>query len=82
MLMYPVGAQSVKCSVCHFVSPVRAGGGGAAGPSRPQPGQQQQAAAQQAGQQQGRTVVIENPPSLDEAGNEVANIAVGIKTDK
>jgi len=47
-----------------------------------------QPAAGQAGssQQQGhmpktptQTVVVENPPTLDEQGNEVTNIAVGVK---
>ena len=67
MLMYPLGAQSVKCSMCHAVTVV---------------GQQSawQPAAGQAGssQQQGhmpktptQTVVVENPPTLDEQGNEV-----------
>jgi hypothetical protein len=27
------------------------------------------------------TVVVENPPSLDADGNEVANIAVGVKEE-
>jgi LSD1 subclass zinc finger protein len=63
MLMYPLGAQSVKCSVCHFVTNVSqqanwaASGGGGGG--------------QQPGQHKTQTVVVENPPSLDEQGNEV-----------
>ncbi|GIL98208.1 hypothetical protein Vretimale_3627 [Volvox reticuliferus] len=80
MLQYPVGAQSVKCSVCHYVTPVTAATATATGsaamasagpnvsqqPQRPKPTQ---------------TVVVENPPSYDDKGNEVANIAVGVKAD-
>lgn len=63
MLMYPLGAQSVKCSVCHFVTHVsQQANWGASGSA----GQQQQA-----GQPKTQTVVVENPPSLDEQGNEV-----------
>jgi len=70
MLMYPLGAQSVKCSVCHFVTHVsqQANWGG---PSS--------STGQQAQQHKSQTVVVENPPSLDEQGNEVANIAVAVK---
>jgi LSD1 subclass zinc finger protein len=68
MLMYPLGAQSVKCSVCHYVTHVSQqanwGGSGSAG-------------QQQAAQPQTQTVVVENPPSLDEKGNEVRNYWVG-----
>ena len=72
MLMYPVSASCVKCSVCHFVTPAGSGPplgpgppGGRPGPAPNQgPGQQQPAKPMQ-------TVVIENPPSLDEHGNEV-----------
>jgi len=80
MLMYPIGAQSVKCSVCHHVTPAGAppvigpnaqppAGAGGAGPSG--------AGARPAAPVQ--TVVVENPCSLDEQGNEVPNIAVGVK---
>lgn len=65
MLMYPVGAQSVKCSVCHYVTPVTASATGASQQQRPKATTQ--------------TVVVENPPTLDDQGNEVANIAVGVK---
>lgn len=63
MLMYPVSASCVKCSVCHFVTPVgsasaAAAAAGGAGSSR-------------ASDKPTQTVVIENPPSLDEHGNEV-----------
>lgn len=68
MLMYPLGAQSVKCSVCHYVTHVSQqanwGGSGSAG-------------QQQAAQPKTQTVVVENPPSLDEHGNEVCNTWAG-----
>lgn len=62
MLMYPVGAQSVKCSVCHYVTPVTAATAAAGGASGSVP------AARPKTKQ---TVVVENPPSYDEKGNEV-----------
>jgi len=62
MLMYPLGAQSVKCSVCHYVTHVSQQANW--GPSS--------STGQQQGQQhKTQTVVVENPPSLDEQGNEV-----------
>ncbi|KXZ52926.1 hypothetical protein GPECTOR_8g302 [Gonium pectorale] len=68
MLMYPMGAQSVKCSVCHYVTPVTSGTAGPGGSGQPLPKPKQ-------------TVVVENPPTYDDKGNEVANIAVGVKAD-
>lgn len=76
MLMYPLGAQSVKCSVCHYVTNVGQQanwGPSSSGGGQPSGGQQQQQ------QPKTQTVVVENPPSLDEQGNEVANIAVAVK---
>jgi len=70
MLMYPNSASCVKCSVCHFVTPVGSrppAGSGPSGSSRPGPAAQ--GPPQPAKPIQ--TVVIENPPSLDEHGNEV-----------
>ncbi|GFH22054.1 zinc-finger LSD1 protein [Haematococcus lacustris] len=68
MLMFPIGAQSVKCSVCHSVTPVPAsqtqamgGGHGGGGPSGLAPGPLHN--------RPNNTVVVENPPSLDEQGN-------------
>lgn len=65
MLMYPVGAQSVKCSVCHYVTPVTATSAGpsASLPARPRPATQ--------------TVVVENPSTLDDQGNEVRRSGLG-----
>lgn len=72
MLMYPLGAQSVKCSVCHWVTNISQqaswGAGGA--------GQQQQP-EQQPPTSLPATVVVENPPSLDEQGNEVRGEVMG-----
>eukprot|EP00899_Mesostigma_viride_P001977 jgi/Mesvir1/11780/Mv00147-RA.1 len=77
-LMYAYGAQSVKCAICNditHVAPQRSQqrvammGPGAAGPST---------VPQQLPQQQ--TVVVHNPPSIDEKGNLVSNMAVGITT--
>lgn len=71
MLMYPVEAQSVKCSVCHFVSHVSSSSQSTAATSRPP-----------YNRPRNQTVVVENPSTIDEQGNEVSNIAVGVKTDK
>lgn len=71
MLMFPVGAQSVKCSVCHSVTPTSAATampgapGGSAGGSGPQTARSTVPAKQNV------TVVVENPSTLDEQGNEV-----------
>ncbi|GFR43690.1 hypothetical protein Agub_g4799 [Astrephomene gubernaculifera] len=79
MLMYPTGAQSVKCSVCHCVTPVTASAPAGSNPAQPQ--QQQQQPQQASRPKPVQTVVVENPPSVDDKGNEVANIAVGVKAD-
>jgi hypothetical protein len=78
--MYPLGAQSVKCSMCHNVTqvnpaaapppgatsqPMQPGGGG------PVPAPQQQQQQQQRPPTQ--TVVVENPPTLNEQGAEVSS---------
>eukprot|EP00884_Botryococcus_braunii_P023328 jgi/Botrbrau1/967/Bobra.114_1s0010.1 len=70
-LMYAHGAQSVKCAVCQHVTEVtssnmfRHGHHGADSPTVPSEPLTQ-------------TVVIENPPSMDEHGNQVQNIVVGV----
>eukprot|EP00879_Flechtneria_rotunda_P017045 GHRR01017851.1.p1 GENE.GHRR01017851.1~~GHRR01017851.1.p1 ORF type:complete len:139 (+),score=25.98 GHRR01017851.1:779-1195(+) len=76
MLMYPLGAQSVKCSICHYVTNVSQQANWSATNSTAATGQQQAATTPPKSLQ---TVVVENPPSLDEQGNEVANIAVAVK---
>jgi LSD1 subclass zinc finger protein len=67
MLMYPLGAQSVKCSVCHFVTNVCPHAAWPPVSSAPGPVQQRPAVPPKSMQ----TVVVENPPTLDEQGNEV-----------
>lgn len=70
---YQFGAQSVKCAMCNFVSRVQGaagvnhGGGSGSGSGG--------AALQQTGTV---TVVIENPPRLDDQGNHVTEICVGV----
>ncbi|EFJ50910.1 zinc-finger LSD1 protein, partial [Volvox carteri f. nagariensis] len=72
MLQYPVGAQSVKCSVCHTVTPVTAAtaGAGPGGPTSAGPNGLQQPQRPKPTQ----TVVVENPPSYDDKGNEVRSM--------
>ena len=78
-------ALQVKCSVCEYVTPV-----GSA--SRPQHQPQHQPQQQQLGAQGGQqstaaasnkpptttTVLVENPAGLDESGNELVNVAIGV----
>jgi LSD1 subclass zinc finger protein len=71
MLMYPLGAQSVKCSVCHFVTNVCQPANWTPSSSTPQGGTHQRPPAAPKSLQ---TVVVENPPSLDEQGNEVGGL--------
>lgn len=78
MLMYPMGAQSVKCSVCQYITPAPPTPAPMAGAMRPAGPPVPPRPAKPPTQ----TVVVENPPSLDDAGNEVANIAVGVKQEK
>ena len=60
--MYASNAQSVKCIVCNFVTSVT--------PTR---------SADTHGQVLGpEMVVVENPPTLNEAGKTVSNLSVGI----
>lgn len=69
MLMYPLGAQSVKCSVCHFVTNVSQQANWTNTSSAPTSAQQRPAEQTKAMQ----TVVVENPPTLDDQGNEVGD---------
>ncbi|KAK9812310.1 hypothetical protein WJX73_000892 [Symbiochloris irregularis] len=87
-LMYAWGAQSVKCACCNHVTPVNAhtithpptsnanagASGSGAGAARP-PGPTGNAAAPGKAV---HAVYVENPPSLDENGNEVQNLALGV----
>lgn len=65
--MYAFGAQSVKCAVCNHVTPVAGG----AAPGRAGAGGQQQPGGGGGGKPAQQAVLVQNPPSLDEAGNEV-----------
>lgn len=84
MLMFPIGAHVVKCSVCHCITPVTADNVTYEPPQPPASSghahqhQQHQAPVMAKPTQ---TVVVENPPTVDDKGNEVANIAVGVKSD-
>jgi len=68
---YQFGAQSVKCAMCNHVSRVQ----GAAGVNHGGGSGSGEAALQQTGTV---TVVIENPPRVDEQGNHQTEICVGI----
>lgn len=82
-LMYAYGAQSVKCAMCNYVTQVPPT------PTRwnPQQGSSTTPASTSSAPVPATpatskmTVVVENPPSLDDEGNEVRNIAVGVKTE-
>ncbi|CAD7701208.1 unnamed protein product [Ostreobium quekettii] len=85
-LMYAFGAQSVKCAMCNFVTQVPQTQGRwntpqapATAPTVTPPGGPSSSSVEPAVAK--TTVVVENPPSLDEEGNEVQNIAVGVKTE-
>ncbi len=74
MLMFPIGAHVVKCSVCHCITPVTADNVTYEAPQPPASSghahqQQQQQAPVMAKPTQ--TVVVENPPTVDDKGNEV-----------
>ncbi|KAK9810490.1 hypothetical protein WJX72_011530 [[Myrmecia] bisecta] len=71
-LMYAHGAQSVKCAVCNNVTPVNASSITVA-PHPPGNAGEGSSAGKTT-----QTVVVENPPSIDEDGNEIQNIAVGV----
>lgn len=92
-LMYAYGAQSVKCAVCNHVTPVASRSGPPISPYQPphqQPVHQQQwpgggpGMPSQSGASGGdsskpmQAVLVENPPTLDEGGNEVQNVALGL----
>lgn len=77
-LMYAFGAGSVKCAVCNTVTPVNQSTmtvlPAQHGP--PSSGTEGESEAPKAHPTQ--TVVVANPPSLDEDGNEVEDIVVGV----
>jgi LSD1 subclass zinc finger protein len=85
-LVYPYGAPSVKCAVCHYVTSV----GQINNMRMPLPAQRPPAAATTAPasssalptRSQTQTVVVENPMTVDERGKMVSNVAVGVTTEK
>lgn len=82
-LMYPFGAQSVKCSICQVVTSAAVGAVRMPLPAQQPylPPQHHPAAApyqQPPPAPRSQTVVVENPKSVDESGNMVSNVAVGV----
>ena len=79
-LMYPYGAPSVKCALCHFVTNV----GQISNMRMPLPAQRPPAAATTAPASsstrlQTQTVVVENPMTVDERGKMVSNFGTAGK---
>ncbi|KAH7616915.1 hypothetical protein Ndes2526B_g09022 [Nannochloris sp. 'desiccata'] len=102
-LMYAFGAQSVKCALCNHVTPLASrpppssqrphhqppphhhalyppsnhhSGRPPGVPYQPQQGQDSAVASINKPVQ---AVLVENPPSLDESGNEIQNVSLGVK---
>jgi len=73
MLAYSHGAHSVKCSVCNYITQVGSGN------NNQTHSQQQQQQQQQHGHPAPQTVLVENPPTLDDEGRLLSNnMAVGV----
>mmetsp|Transcript_27013 Transcript_27013/g.37299 ORF Transcript_27013/g.37299 Transcript_27013/m.37299 type:complete len:174 (-) Transcript_27013:175-696(-) len=66
-LMYAYGAQSVKCAMCNHVTQVQNAHASHQNPGPVTPGYDPS-----------QTVVVENPPTIDENGQQVTNVVVGI----
>ncbi|MBA0774611.1 hypothetical protein Gotri_009810, partial [Gossypium trilobum] len=62
-LMYPYGAPSVKCAVCHYVTNV-----GTGNVRCPLPASRLNATGTMPSTSTSQTVVVENPMSVDESG--------------
>ncbi|KAH7529511.1 protein LSD1 isoform X1 [Ziziphus jujuba] len=86
MLMYPYGAPSVKCAVCHHVTNVGTGNSRVPIPVHRPGGTANSGAAPPTSasvpHSQSRTVVVENPMSVDESGKLVSNVVVGVTIGK
>lgn len=83
MLMYPCGAPSVKCAVCHYITNVNAGDGRAHAPLNSPNGTATTASGSSStpkARSQNQTVVVQNPMSVDESGKLVSNVVVGVTT--
>nr|CAD1819603.1 unnamed protein product [Ananas comosus var. bracteatus] len=80
-LMYPYGAPSVKCAVCHYVT--NTGMTNMMAPaSVPQRPNEYPSTSAPPSQGNNVTVVVENPKSVDERGNLVNNVVVGVTVGK
>ena len=81
MLMFAYGASSVKCAMCNFVTPA-AGQPGAVPPAGAGASASQGSAASSSSDAAvptvRTTVVVENPPSVDDDGNHLTNTALGV----
>ncbi|KAD2394165.1 hypothetical protein E3N88_41170 [Mikania micrantha] len=85
MLMYPYGAPSVKCAVCHYITNVNTSNGRLPVPVRPNgtaTSGSMPPVSTPASHSHNQTVVVENPMSVDESGKLVSNVVVGVTTEK
>jgi len=88
-LMYAQGATSVSCAQCHFVTSVAPAGGAAGNSGRGEGGNGAGGGnvGLSAGEGEGRgvtnirTVVVQHPDTLDENGQLIHNIAVGVTSE-
>ncbi|KAK3006738.1 hypothetical protein RJ639_016089 [Escallonia herrerae] len=84
MLMYPYGAQSVKCAVCQHVTNVHMGNTRVPIPSHRPSGASTSTPIPPSStarpRTQSQTVVVQNPMSVDESGKLVSNVVVGVTT--
>lgn len=79
-LMYPYGAPSVKCAVCHYITNVGTANG--SGSVHRQNGVATSSTSTPVPNSQSQTVVVENPMSFDGSGKLVSNVVVGVTTEK
>ena len=78
--MYPYGAPSVKCAICHYITNVSMTNGG---PQVPSQRPTETATSEMSRPRfESQTVVVENPMSVDSSGKLVSNVVVGVTTEK
>jgi hypothetical protein len=81
--MYPSGAPSVKCAICHYVTHVNMGNARVPIPvHRPNGTIMPSTSTAMMPHSRSQTVVVENPMSVDESGKLVSNVVVGVTTEK
>jgi hypothetical protein len=84
--MYPYGAPSVKCAVCHYITNINMSNGRLPIPVQRPNGTTNSGTLPSTStsmpQSQSQTVVVENPMSVDSSGKLVSNVVVGVTTDK